>query len=85
VGDLDELNQNLGKVIDLRLPQGFREMIGRGQEFLNVLKSIGLGPKKVRWAPVQEVVDSENPSLDFLPILQCWPKDGGRFITLPRR
>lgn len=30
----------------------------------------------------QEVV-MNNPSLDLLPILKCWPKDGGRFITLP--
>lgn len=30
----------------------------------------------------QEVVMT-NPSLDKLPILKCWPKDGGRFITLP--
>jgi len=26
----------------------------------------------------------EKPSLDFLPILQCWPQDSGRFITLPQ-
>ncbi|MCW3123068.1 MAG: UbiD family decarboxylase [Flavipsychrobacter sp.] len=30
----------------------------------------------------QEVVMT-NPSLDKLPILKCWPQDGGRFITLP--
>ena len=30
----------------------------------------------------QEVV-MESPSLDKLPILKCWPQDGGRFITLP--
>jgi 4-hydroxy-3-polyprenylbenzoate decarboxylase len=30
----------------------------------------------------QEVV-MDNPSLDKLPILKCWPEDGGRFITLP--
>ncbi|MCD6013871.1 MAG: menaquinone biosynthesis decarboxylase [Flavipsychrobacter sp.] len=30
----------------------------------------------------QEVV-MQNPSLDKLPVLKCWPKDGGRFITLP--
>ena len=30
----------------------------------------------------QEVV-MEKPSLDKLPILKCWPEDGGRFITLP--
>ena len=30
----------------------------------------------------QEVV-MNNPNLDLLPILKCWPKDGGRFLTLP--
>jgi 4-hydroxy-3-polyprenylbenzoate decarboxylase len=84
VENLDELNRNLGKVIDLRLPQGFGEMVGRGRDLWSVLKSIGLGPKKVRRAPVQEVILTDEPSLDFIPILQCWPKDGGRFITLPQ-
>jgi menaquinone biosynthesis decarboxylase len=30
-------------------------------------------------APSQEVV--EEPDLFTMPIIQCWPKDGGRFIT----
>ena len=30
------------------------------------------------------MVITANPSLDFLPILKCWPNDGGRFITLPQ-
>ncbi len=33
-------------------------------------------------APSQEVV--EKPNLNDLPIIQCWPHDGGRFITLPQ-
>lgn len=84
VDDLNELNLHLSEVIDPRFPKGLREMIGRGQDLLNVLRSIGLGPKKVRSAPVQEVVIRQDPSLDIFPILQCWPKDGGRFITLPQ-
>ena len=84
VEDLDELNQRLSQVIDPRLPRGMREMLGRGQDFLNVFKSIGLGPKKVRQAPVQQVIHQEQASLDTLPILHCWPKDAGRFITLPQ-
>jgi 4-hydroxy-3-polyprenylbenzoate decarboxylase len=32
-------------------------------------------------APVREI--EEAPDLDTLPILKCWPEDGGRFITLP--
>ena len=84
VDELEELNIHLSKIIDPRLPQGLREMLGRGQDFLNVLRSIGLGPKKVKRAPVQEVIETDQASLDCLPILHCWPQDGGRFITLPQ-
>jgi 4-hydroxy-3-polyprenylbenzoate decarboxylase len=40
-------------------------------------------PKTVRSAPCQEVVHHEDASLDLFPILQCWPGDGGRYLTLP--
>jgi len=84
VNELDELNSNLAKIIDPRLPDGFRQMIGRGQELLDVLRSIGMGPKKVRRAAVQEIIETENPSLESLPILHCWPEDAAPFITLPQ-
>lgn len=84
VDGLDELNQRLSKIIDPRLPRGLREMLGRGQDFAGVFRSVGLRPKKVRRAPVQEVIETETASLDCLPILQSWPADGGRFITLPQ-
>jgi len=41
------------------------------------------GPKLVNKAPCQEVVIKDNPSLDILPIIKCWPEDGGKYITLP--
>lgn len=84
VSNLDELNHNLAKIIDLRLPKGIGEALERGRDLASVVKSIGLKPKKVRRAPVQQVVHREDASLDSLPILKCWPKDGGRFITLPQ-
>ncbi|HEY5671306.1 MAG TPA: menaquinone biosynthesis decarboxylase [Anaerolineales bacterium] len=84
VDQLEDLNHNLAKIVDPRLPRGFNEMVSRGRDLWSVFKSIGPGPKKVRRAPVQEVVHIEDASLDKLPILQCWPKDGGRFITLPQ-
>lgn len=40
-------------------------------------------PKYVKNAPCQEVIIQDDPSLDEIPILKCWPQDGGRFITLP--
>jgi 4-hydroxy-3-polyprenylbenzoate decarboxylase len=36
----------------------------------------------VRIAPSQELM--LGPDLDSLPVLTCWPGDGGRFITLPQ-
>lgn len=40
-----------------------------------------LVPKRVRRAPALEV--EEKGGFDMLPVLQCWPGDGGRFLTLP--
>ena len=39
-------------------------------------------PKTVRFGISQEVVESDANLFD-LPVLKCWPKDAGRFITLP--
>jgi UbiD family decarboxylase len=40
-----------------------------------------VGLKRVRSGPVTEVVQA--PRLDRLPVITCWPEDGGPFITLP--
>lgn len=37
--------------------------------------------KTVGSAPCQEV--TEPPDLSQLPIMKCWPEDGGRFLTFP--
>lgn len=84
VEHLDELNHNLARVIEPRLPQGLGEALDRGRQLWKALRAVGLRPRKVRKAPVQEVVHRQTASLEVLPILQCWPKDGGRFITLPQ-
>jgi 4-hydroxy-3-polyprenylbenzoate decarboxylase len=84
VNDLEQLNERLAALLDLRLPDGFRKMLVRGQELLEVLRSIGMGPKMVKNGPVHEVVEDKNPSLGFLPILHCWPGDAAPFITLPQ-
>ncbi len=40
-------------------------------------------PKHVKNAPCQDVVVTDKARLSRIPILKCWPKDAGRFITLP--
>ena len=44
-------------------------------------KALAMRPPALRRGPSQEVV--EEPDLDALPILKCWPGDGGPFITWP--
>ncbi len=54
------------------------------KSFFSILpKAFGLlsmRTKNVGNGMVQEV--QEQPDLDRLPVIKCWPKDGGRFITL---
>ena len=73
----------------------FRELLGLVQGppegILNKLRTLGqilslgsFSPRTVRRAPCQEVVlEGEDVDLTQLPILKCWPLDGGRYITLP--
>jgi 4-hydroxy-3-polyprenylbenzoate decarboxylase len=84
VDDLEDVRHNLARIIDPRLPQGMNDMVKRGGDLLGVLRCIGFGPNMTRRAPCQEIVITENPSLDILPILTCWPEDGGPYITLPQ-
>jgi 4-hydroxy-3-polyprenylbenzoate decarboxylase len=84
VEDLEALNERLGRLIDPRLPRGLGQALGRGRDLATALRGVGLRPRRVRGGPAQEVVETAAPSLDFLPILKCWPMDGGRFITLPQ-
>src|SRR6185295_8841761 len=45
-------------------------------------EALRIGLSRRRSGPVMEVVTRE-PRLDQMPILTCWPEDGGPFVTLP--
>ncbi len=84
VRDLDDLNEKMARLIDPKPPKGLGPTVGRAKDMLGALKSAGLKPKIVKNAPVQQVVKTgEAASLAGIPILTCWPEDGGPFITLP--
>ncbi|PKP04658.1 MAG: menaquinone biosynthesis decarboxylase [Bacteroidetes bacterium HGW-Bacteroidetes-6] len=42
-----------------------------------------LAPKRCRGKGKCQKMAMEVPDLNLLPIMKCWPYDGGRFITLP--
>jgi len=80
VENLDQVGQAIAELIQPpEMPGGLMEKL---KALPKLAELSSFMPKIVRKGPCQEVIES-NPSLDELPILQCWPEDGGRFITLP--
>jgi len=77
----DDISRRIESLIKIKPPGSFTQKI----KMLLDLKALsGVTPKKVKRAPCQQqVYDLSGPLLDVLPILTCWPKDGGPFITLP--
>jgi 4-hydroxy-3-polyprenylbenzoate decarboxylase len=48
-----------------------------------MLRLLKIAPRRVKGrGPCQEIIMGK-PDLGKLPVLKCWPYDGGRFITLP--
>jgi 4-hydroxy-3-polyprenylbenzoate decarboxylase len=79
VSKLDDLAREIEELATPKVPTGMLEalkmlpMIGRLRDVM---------PKTVSDAACQEVIERDG-SLDSLPILKCWPEDGGRYITFP--
>lgn len=79
---VDAVAARVEQLAHLRPPSGIlgavRDLAGT-IDTLSTLRS--LAPRRVRAGPVQEV-EEPTVDLDRLPILKCWPGDGGRTITL---
>ena len=80
VEHLSELSARVAKLLDMRMPGSLFDKWRKLGDLFDVAKA---GPKHVRSAPCQEIVETDRPSLATLPVLRCWPGDAGRFITLP--
>jgi 4-hydroxy-3-polyprenylbenzoate decarboxylase len=80
VDSLDQVADRIRAFMDVKSPQGFLDKV----KMLPMLAEMGkFFPKTVATGPCKEVIKRDNLSLLDFPILQCWPKDAGRFITLP--
>ncbi len=80
VTSFDEFADRIRVFMDLKSPQGFLDKL----KMLPLLTEAGkFFPKTVPTGPCKEVIKRDNFSLLDFPILQCWPQDAGRFITLP--
>jgi len=96
VAEVEEIAQEIQLILKAKPPTDLREGFALLKQGIHLLHA---RPKQVSDAACQEVVEivqgmtasepsstdmtAGKPSLLDLPILKCWPKDGGRFITLP--
>ncbi len=73
-----------------RIDRLISDALGEKSTLMSKLKMLPTLTKAAQWLPkrakgkaaCQEIVN-HNPNLEEMPILKCWPQDGGRFITLP--
>ena len=80
VNSFDEFADRIRVFMDLKSPQGFLDKL----KMLPLLTEASkFFPKAVPTGPCKEVIKRDNFSVLDFPILQCWPQDAGRFITLP--
>lgn len=86
---IDELAAQMAYLMKAKPPQ----TLGQAWELLrNGIDVVHARPARQKGGPAQEEVHRFQPgapaaddgfSLNDLPILKCWPDDGGRFITFP--
>lgn len=82
LGAYEEIEQKFNRL--------FSDVLSPKQSLWDKLKLLPALKQAAQWLPevrrergaCQDVV-MPQPDLSKLPILQCWPHDGGRFITLP--
>jgi 4-hydroxy-3-polyprenylbenzoate decarboxylase len=80
VNELQEVADRISGYLDFKTPEGFVDKL----KMLPKLGELGaFFPKTVKSGPCQEVIKQEDFSLFDFPIIQCWPEDGGRYITFP--
>ncbi len=83
-GSLDEISQRLEGVLhEAFMPRG---------SLAEKMRTLPLLAELSRWFPKrvsgrgecqQVVLRGDEVRLSALPVLKCWPHDGGRFVTLP--
>jgi len=81
VESLEQVASRISDLLDFKSPEGLMAKL----KILPMLMDINsYFPKMVSSGWCQDIIkEGKNARLSELPILKCWPEDGGRFITFP--
>ncbi len=79
--NLDDAGKEIEALMQMPPPASLSDKI---KTLFTLLPLTKIMPKMLKNAPCQEVVKTgDDIDLTEIPVLKCWPDDGGRFITLP--
>jgi 4-hydroxy-3-polyprenylbenzoate decarboxylase len=81
VDDLDAIGDRITALMDLKVPDGFLGKLSLLPRLLEVSK---FPPRTKSGTPsCQDIVwQGDEIDLDKIPVLHCWPEDGGPFVTM---
>lgn len=78
----DEIGERIRQIVRQKAPQGLTDKISL---FSRLLEASKFPPKIIKYASVQDVVlKGTDVNLDRLPVITCWPRDGGPYFTFPQ-
>ncbi len=83
VRQLDDLADRVRQFMEFDPPKSLKDAFNALPMAIDLTRFF---PRKFRGktAPCQEVVATgDDVDLSQIPVLKCWPKDAGRFVTLP--
>ncbi|MBV8087334.1 MAG: menaquinone biosynthesis decarboxylase [Chloroflexi bacterium] len=78
VSDVEDIADRIRKLVKPELPEGW---VAKLRALGDLRELAAANPRLVGRAANQDVVEA-NPSLHSLPVITCWPEDGGPYITL---
>ena len=83
VDDLDAIGSRIAELLHMKVPDGWREKLAMFPTIAEVAK---YPPRTVGGTPPCQAVVVKGSDVDVtrLPIMTCWPGDGGPYITLPQ-
>lgn len=81
VDQFQDIADRISEYLQMQMPQG---LLGKLSMLPKLAEMGSFFPKKVSSGPCQEVVlKGDQIDLRQIPVLTCWPQDGGPYITLP--
>lgn len=82
VDRLDEIGERITELLQTKPPQGIVAKLAMLPRLLELAK---FPPRRQGGTPAcqQTVWRGDEVDLDRLPLMKCWPEDGGAYITVP--